>query len=223
MNANDSVGVRLGQIMDESVRLAQAAWPKGLLYVVVVTALGAFIDQQSGVNAGNAGNLMFSVVSFALGYVLTISMLRDGGLVPNGLTGGFGSYFGASLLSGLGIGLGFLVLIIPGLVLLVRWAPAYGFVLGEGTGVSEGLSKAWEQTGAHFWPLALALLPPVAINLGAAAIYFLASNEDGFISMPMSLLANGITSTAGVAITAVGLAAYALLRDRRDELVDVFA
>jgi hypothetical protein len=220
MNGNDTVGVRLGQIMDESVRLAQAAWPKGLLYFVVLTALGAFIDQQSNINAGN---LMFSLVSFALGYVLTIGMLRDGGLVPNGLAAGFGSYFGASLLSGLGIGLGFLVLIIPGLVLFVRWSPAFGFVLGEGTGVSDALSKAWEQTGAHFWPLALALLPPVAINLGAFAVYILASDEDGSISVPMSVLANGITSAAGVAVTAVGLAAYALLRDRSEELADVFA
>lgn len=220
MNVNDSVGVRLGQIMDESIRLAQAAKWKGLLYVVVLTAVGAFIDQQSEVNAGN---LMFSLVSFALGYVLSISMLRDGGLVPNGLAAGFGSYFGLSLLSGLGIGFGFLVLIIPGLVLFVRWAPAYGFVLGEGTGVLEALSEAWEQTGAHFWPLALAMLVPVAINLGAAAFFILSSNEDGSISVPMSVLANGIFSTAGVAITAVGIASYALLRDRNDELAEVFA
>lgn len=220
MNVNESVGVRLGQIMDESARLARSAPWAALLYIVVLTALGSFIDQLDDVSAGN---LMFGVVSFVLGYVLTIGLLRGGGLIPNGQAAGLGSYFGMSLLSALGITLGLLVLVIPGLVLFVRWAPAFGLVLGEGMGVSQALGKAWEQTGAHFWPLALALLPLVAINLGAVAIYLLAGAEDGSNSVPMSVLANSITSATGVAITVVGLAAYALLRDQSEDIANVFA
>lgn len=220
MNTNDSVGTRLGQIMDESARLGRAAWAEGALYLVALTAAGAAIDQMSDIGSGN---LAFSLLSFVLGYVLTVSVLRGGGLRPEGEKGGFGSYFGLSLLSGLGIVLGSLLLVIPGLVLFVRWSPAYGYLLAEGVGMTDSLSKAWNQTGAHFWPLALALLPPVAINLGALAVYVLGSDEAGAISLPMSLLANGMIAAAGVGITVIGLAGYALLRDRGAGLAEVFA
>jgi hypothetical protein len=43
------------------------------------------------------------------------------------------------------------------------------------------------------------------------------------ISLPMSLLANGVISAAGAAITVIGIAAYGLLSDRRNEMADVFA
>lgn len=220
MNSDDSVGQRLGQIMDESVRLARAAWRTAALYVAAMSAMGAVVDQMPDVGAGS---LISAVVSIGLGFVLTVNLLRGGGLAPAGLAAGFGGYFGLSLLSSLGMALGLLLLVIPGLVLFVRWAPAYGHVLVDGDGVTEGLGKSWEQTGVHFWPLALALLPPVALNLGAGAVYLLATDEHGLISVPVSVLANGAISAAGAAITVVGIAAYALLRDRRDELAEVFA
>ena len=210
MNADDSVGRRLGQMMDESVRLARAAWSTVALYVAAMTAMGAVVDQLPDVGAGS---LISAVVSIGLGFVLTVNLLRGGGLAPAGLAAGFGSYFGLSLLSSLGMVLGLLLLVIPGLVLFVRWAPAYGYVLVDGDRVTEGLGKSWAQTGVHFWPLALALLPPVALNLGAGAVYLLATDEQGMISVPVSVLANGAMSAAGAAITVVGIAGYALLRN----------
>lgn len=220
MNTNDTIGKRLGQIMDESTRLVRAAWLAALAYVVVLTGVGIFADQMSDLSASN---FIFSVVSFVMGFVLTVQLLREGGLVPRGLAGGFGGYFGMSLLSGLGIALGIVLVIIPGLVLFVRWSSAYGYMLGEGDGVTEALGRAWEATGAHFWPLALAMLVPVAVNIGAAVSLILGSNEDGSISVPLSVLANGTISVAHVAITVVGVATFALLRDRGDALAEVFA
>ena len=220
MNTDDSVGTRLGQIMEESVRLGRTAWAAALLYVAVLTAAGVAIDQLS---VTGSGDLLASILSFALGYVLTVGLLRGGGFSHDGSKRGFGSYFGLSLLSGLGIALGCLLLLIPGLVLFVRWSPAYGYLMAEDVGVWDSLVKAWEQTGAHFWPLALALLPPVALNIGALALYALGSDEQGATSVPVSLIANGIISVAGAGITVVGIAGYALLRDRGEELVEIFA
>lgn len=220
LDTNDAIGTRLGQIMDESTRLVRAAWLAALAYVVVLTGVGIVVDQMSELNASN---LIFSVISIAMGYVLTVQLLREGGLVPSGLASGFGGYFGTSILSGLGIALGFLLVIIPGLVLFVRWSPAYGYVLGEGEGVTDALGKAWAATGAHFWPLLLAFLPAIALSIGGVVIYVLGSNEDGTMTLAASAFANlGITLGA-VAITAVGIASYALLRDRGDALAEVFA
>lgn len=220
MNTNDTIGTRLGQIMDESTRLVRAAWLAALAYVVVLTGVGMFVDQMSDLSAST---LIFSVVSFAMGYVLTVQLLREGGLVPRGLASGFGGYFGTSLLSGLGIGLGFLLVIIPGLVLFVRWSPAYGYVMGEGEGVTDALGKAWAATGAHFWPLLLAFLPAIALNIAGVMIYVLGSDDDGTLTLSASTFANLGMTLAGVAITVLGIAAFALLRDRSDALAEVFA
>lgn len=127
MNANDAVGTRLGQIIDESVRLARSAWQTAVLYVAGLAGAGVLIDQLDEV--GNA-NLLFSVFSVALGFLLTVQLLLKGGLVQGAMSNGIGSYFGLSILSALGIILGFLLLAVPGIVLFVRWLPAYGYVLG---------------------------------------------------------------------------------------------
>lgn len=220
MNANDAVGTRLGQIIDEAVRLARAAWQTGVLYVAVLSGVGVLIDQLDEV--GNA-NLLFSVFSVALGFLLTVQLLLKGGLVQGAMSNGIGSYFGLSILSALGIIIGFLLLVVPGIVLFVRWLPAYGYVLGEGEGVTDGLGKAWAQTGPHFWPIALALLVPVGINIAALTGFVLGSDEAGMVSLPLSLLANTAISVAGLAITAIGIASYALLRDTSAQIAEVFA
>jgi hypothetical protein len=54
-------------------------------------------------------------------------------------------------------------------------------------------------------------------------IYTLASDAAGLIPLPVSAIANLVMSVAGAAITAIGIAAYALLRDRTEEIADIFA
>ena len=218
LDVNDSIGLRLGLITEEALRLARAAWAAMLFYVAALVAIGMVGDQWTDV-AG--ANFAFSVVSTIVGYALTISLLRQGGLTQT--TGGFGTYFGLSILVVLGIALGCVALLIPGLVLFVRWAPAYGFALGDEVGITEGMRLAWERSRGHFAPLAIALLLPVAANLVAVTIYTLASDEAGLIPLPVSAIANLVMSVAGAAITAIGIAAYALLRDRTDEIAEVFA
>jgi hypothetical protein len=131
MNPDDSIGTRLGQIMEESARLGRAAWSTVLLYIAVLTGVGAVIDQMDDVSAANLG---FTVVSFGLGFLLTVNLLRSGGFALAQRGGGFGSYFGLSLVGGLAMLLGLVLLVIPGAVLFVRWAPAYGYALCEGPG-----------------------------------------------------------------------------------------
>ena len=220
MNTHDSIGTRMGQITDEGVRLSRAAWGTAAAYVAGLTIVGTGVDQMSDIGAGN---LVFAVISLALGFLLTVNLLRGGGLAPSGLQAGFGAYFGLALLGGLGMILGVLMLVIPGVVLFVRWSPAYGYALADGLGVSDALGKAWRETAAHFWPLALALLVPLALNVGAGAVYVLASDDNGMIGLPVSVVANAVMSVAGAGITVVGIAAYSLLRDRSEELAEVFA
>lgn len=220
MNADDAVGTRMGQIIDEAVRLARAAWKTVLLYVVVLSVAGVAGDQ---IEELSAANIAMSVLTLGLGFALTVQLLRDGGLVKGAMGAGFGGYFGLAILSSLGIALGVVLLVIPGIVLFVRWSPAYGFLLGDGAGVTDAMGTAWDKTGPHFWPIALAMLVPVMINLGAGAVYAIGADEAGLVNLPLSIIANGAISCAGAAITAIGIAAYSLLHDRSAQMAEIFA
>lgn len=64
------------------------------------------------------------------------------------------SFFGASLLSGLIIMLGFIALVIPGLILMVLFAFSSYIAVAEGTGAVESIKKSREYARNYFWPLA---------------------------------------------------------------------
>ncbi|HMR55645.1 MAG TPA: zinc ribbon domain-containing protein [Candidatus Doudnabacteria bacterium] len=63
------------------------------------------------------------------------------------------SFFGASLLSGLIILVGF-ILIIPGLILMVLLAFSSYIAVAEGSGAVESVKKSREYARNYFWPLA---------------------------------------------------------------------
>jgi hypothetical protein len=65
--------------------------------------------------------------------------------------GRLGTLLGATLLLSIGVGIGFLLLVVPGLILLARWSLVVPLVVIEGRGVRSALSRSAElvrgQTG----------------------------------------------------------------------------
>jgi len=78
--------------------------------------------------------------------VLTGLGLRDGNAV-------LAAFFGINLLAGLGIILGMILLIVPGLILAARWSAANAALLAEGDGVNAALGRSWHMTGPSLWPI----------------------------------------------------------------------
>lgn len=219
MNIRDNVASRVGQIYAEAIRLTLAALPVTLIYLIVLTAGGVAVDQMVDFEAAS---LALSILMVALGYWLTVSMLREGGLAPNGLRSGFGTYFVLSFVSGIAIMLGLVVLIVPGLFLLVRWLPVYGYGLVEGEGAIEALGTSWNETEGHALPIFITVLAPSALWSLALVIYAIALDEYEIVEIVPSIAANLAFTIAGVTITAMGLAAYSLLRSSVGGLKEVF-
>ncbi len=138
------------------------------------------------------------------------------------MKGGFGTFFGLSLLSGVGIALGLVVLIIPGIVVFVRWAPIYGFGLVDGDGVSAAFEKSWRLTGDHFVAILIAIAVPVAMYLAGFAILFFNFDAMGMIDLIPSAIANLLLALGGASVGAIGIAVYSLVRDNTAELTEVF-
>jgi len=219
MNMQATIGNQVGQIVGEAIRIARSAMLSMSAYVVVVTLGGMYVDQTED---WTGPNLFVNLLTLVLGYWMVTSMLRNGGLAPRNLAAGFGAYFGLSLLCTFAYLIGFALLIIPGFVLMVRWAPVYGFALVDGDGIIEAMGKSWTETGEFFAPIALAMIGPFLLAATTLAIYVLTGGEYGLVAVGPSFVANLGISLAGVALTAIGLAAYSILSTGTDTLTEVF-
>ena len=217
MDTTSTVANRLDQIFEEAKRIASAAVPASFAYVAVLTALTTYVDM---VGWESGGQILINIATLAAGYFLVVSMLRNSGLARDGLYGGFWTYFGIGLLTGIATLIGFLLLVVPGIILLARWAPVYGFGLVEGQGVTQAMSSAWEATEGHFWPIVAAYLIPMVIFAAGMVAYFFSFDELDAGILAGLVGANALLNLAAVAGTAVGLAIYSLLAPLRDAHLD---
>ncbi len=229
MELSDGAFEGAKQVWSEAIRLLAAAWPEALAYFAVTVTVWTLIDLQV---LGDGLLVPAMIVDFVLAYLLTIGLLTKGGLAPGGLRGTIGGYFLVSLISGLAISFGFILLIVPGVILLVRWLPAYGVVLADGEPGTEALSKSWEATSGKFWPLLVAIFAPMtllAIPFFTLFYYDLLSifvdefSEDYVETPAIYLVVTTMLSGLGsLAVTAIGIASYSLLRDDSASLNKVF-
>lgn len=127
---------------------------------------------------------------------------------------------GLGLLSTLGIALGFILLIVPGIILATRWAVAAPAMVAERTGIMDSLGRSAELARNNRWRIFWLLLIWIALNfvlefafgsviglLGGALLQF------GESAIWVYLALYGIYSAIGAMIPAAGSAAlYTELR-----------
>ncbi len=229
MELSDDAFEGAKQVWGEAIRLLRAAWPEALAYFAVTVTVWSLIDLQV---LGDGLMVPAMIVDLVLAYLLTMGLLTNGGLAPGGLKGNFGGYFPVWLISGFAILFGFILLIIPGIILLVRWLPLYGFVLADGEMSMEALSKSWEATTAKFWPLLLAVLAPMALLAipfftllySEFSSIFIDEFSEIYVKTPaIYLVMTTICSGLGLlTVTAIGIASYSLLHDGAASLNEVF-
>lgn len=183
-----------------------------LLYMIFSSGIAIFVDWQaySDANYVSGSKYLKNIVDFVMGYVLLGGMIRNGRL-GNGERPGFGSYFGIAILSGLGILLGFVFLIIPGVFLMVRWAPAYGYAMAEDSGVMVALERSFRDTEPHATPILVCQMAYVGLFFVGLAIYALSEFFDPELLWFSTVGGNIILSASLVVSAAIGLAVYSLL------------
>ena len=84
------------------------------------------------------------------------------------------------------------------------------------------MSKSWEQTGGHFWPILITLILPVLVMIGFVAMIYLSSDQYGDIGLVESVIGNIGVTIAALGVMAICMAIYSLLTPHRSTLVDVF-
>jgi len=94
--------------------------------------------------------------------------------------------FGIGLLAGLGVVLGMLLLIVPGVILALMWSVAVPVRVAEGPGVRAALHRSRVLTAGYRWPIFLVLLVtiiPAMILIVAALLIAMPFGAEGPIAL----------------------------------------
>lgn len=145
--------------------------------------------------------------------------------LPGDATRRYGSLFGSGILSGLGIMLGLLLLIVPGLYLAARWALTSPFVVAGQRRATDAISASWDATAGCWRPLLIAYLllgVSAAVPLAVLVLYpWLSAGED-LPPVAELLLINTWTSAFTIGSWLIGAAGYRLVSDRLESIEEVF-
>lgn len=217
--------LKIGMIVEGTLGVLERCMVPALIFVVVVGLINAAATYYglayTTMTQQLAKGLFSMTISIVASYALLHTMLRKLGFLPQGTEDAFLPYIGLSVLYTLGVGLGFILIILPGLFLMARWSVASPLLLVRGKGVIKAMKDSWEQTKGNEFPIIIAvvllMILFVGISFGAGIVF---GPED-----PVGLVIGQIASAIGSAIgIALGVALYRLIVIGRDEeAVQTFA
>jgi hypothetical protein len=171
-NAFFSVATTTGAV---NVRGATASFFVATFAAVFVGALFTFV-LQAVITQGTINHLNRQPAS--LGRLLMVG-LRE--ILP---------LFAIGILESLGIGLGFILLIVPGIMLFVMWSVIVPIRVVEHRGIFESFSRSAELTAGYRWPI-----------FGTMLVYYIGAGIAQFSVRP----AVGVAISSGMTWTYVGI------------------
>ncbi|HYD23901.1 MAG TPA: hypothetical protein VEB68_03830 [Croceibacterium sp.] len=204
--------VKVGKIIDKALGVVERAAVPALIFVAVVTVLCASISYftvgSTSFTRIAGAEVLKSAIGVVCGYFLLVAMVRRTGLYARADDDAFLPFIGLSLLSTLGVMLGMIAFILPGLFIMARWSIAQPLLVAGGRGVMPALGESWERTkGLEFQIIGAALvllIPVIVITIGVSAFF-----EQGD---PVRIVVSQIASSGTSAVfLAMGVALYGMM------------
>jgi len=179
-----TVGEILGEAWGLYTKFFKRFFVIAAVVYLVVNLLNALVATAFGHGAGITVllALISTVVSFVGTFwlqgalVYAVEDVRDGRIdttvqqVFERVRPYLGTLIVAGLLAGLGIAIGFVLLIVPGLVLLTWWCLIVPVVVLEGKPVSEAFSRSRELVRGHGWTVFGAVIVAIIVTAIASGI-----------------------------------------------------
>lgn len=161
---------------------------------------GAFTPAYAAAIFGGA------VLAFVFTFILQAALIHGTVVSLNGRKASFGDCLKTGLnaffpvlaigiLAGLGFLLGFLLLVVPGVILFLGWAVAVPVRVVERKPVFEVFGRSWELTRGHRWAI-----------LGIYVIVAIGSGMLQMVATPLAGL-SGLASAGGASVVYVAVAA----------------
>ena len=202
--------LNIGTIIDRTVDVFSKNIVAGLAFIVVFAALGSttdFLSQGAPIRAA-LFSLIVGLASIFGSYFLAVTMLRKDGLMAYQGPPRLLPFLGLGILTGIATVLGFLLFVIPGLILMARWSIAGSTLIAEGRPITDSMSESWEKTRGSELPIIVSIVLLVflfAIVSALAPRYF---DDIGISAILLGRVAGSISSVISVS---AGVAIYSLL------------
>ena len=123
-----------------------------------------------------------------------------------------GLFLATSLVMALGIGLGGLFLIVPGVILYIRWIVAIQILLSEGLSPLDAISQSWERTRGKAGDIFVSHLPALGLWL-VSSIWFDMVDEGNLGALVVPAVLSGF---GGALIFCCSMAFYERLSAPKD-------
>ncbi|MFV0644241.1 MAG: hypothetical protein ACK5NN_07045 [Sphingomonadaceae bacterium] len=226
-----------GQIMNGTIEMARDNFRLFAIYTVVLSVIGAASEWSAemipgmggmddymvifGAGAGFGGILY--LIAMVIGqYVLWDRILAGSGLGPTMAHNRYFGFLGQGILIAIGTILGLMLLVVPGLIFMARWAMAPALLVGYNQGATEAMGNSWEATKGNTTPVVLGIV------VGTLAIVALTGIIEaiGLVTTsltPLTLfLGEVVSQTGSVLMIALGLYLHEQFFGSAAQLVDVF-
>ena len=199
--------LKIGAIIDKTLAVLERAAAPALIFVVVLTAINGTIDYFTW-DAAPMSQLAATPLRIAIGVFFSFQLLKimvdKTGLNSRGDADVFLPYFGLSVLYGLAVILGLMLLVIPALFLVARWCLAQPLVVAQGRGVMKAFGESWERTSGNDFPIIVAVLlfflVPMAISIAAGLMFPKGTLLGITISQLFGTIASLLSLSMGVAL-----------------------
>lgn len=204
--------LKVGIIIDKTLAVLEHNIQPALIYVAGLTLINAAIGYFSVDMTGAMDLAVIGIGKFAVGvvaaYMLFDAILRRTGLTSRTEGDVFLPYIWLAILYNLALVVGFILIVIPGLVVMARWSLAQPLLIARGDRVSQALGESWERTRGAEFPILIAifalLIPLIAVIIACALLFEPADP----IRIVVSELATSGTSVISLAL---GVALYGLM------------
>ena len=169
-------------VIGEAWQLYKSHWKHLFSIAFVVYAITSLAALVLVLLLGWVGAILAAVISLVAAFwvqgalILAVDDVRDGradlsvGDTFQRVRPNLGSIIVAGLLAGLGIALGFLLLIVPGLVLLTWWSLVIPVVVLEGRRAGEAFGRSRDLVRGHAWNVFGVIVLTLLILIGFSIV-----------------------------------------------------
>lgn len=140
------------------------------LYVLASTAAYAWLDLTYPENTKLEPLVI--LVDLAFGYVLLVALMMRAGYFLEGKLGGVLTYILVGTVTGLITLLGLVFLILPGVYLAARLAPAIPGAMVSGLGPIAATKQAWQMTAGHSGAILLSMIGALICFAAMLGLFF---------------------------------------------------
>jgi hypothetical protein len=214
--------VAAGPILSRTAALLRGDLLVAAMAVLLLSGLGTVLDLARG-SDGSGGLIVDSVAGVLAQYLVTKHLIKRTGLTAEGTAQGqFGAVLRVWLLSGIGIVLGFLLLVVPGVFLWIRWFAGVPVAIARGEGAMPALRDSWDMTRGSEWAIlavSAVIYAPFIIMLAVAVLLL-----DAAFPIPVvTMIANATLYGSMVAGWYAAIAFLELRKPTAGKLEQVFA